>query len=168
MPSSPSANSRRMLAHTPPVPAANSVRVLVTGTSSDAHTWNLVFLQRFIAEVGHKVVNLGPCVPESLLVETCLRLRPDLVVMSSVNGHGVADGLRAISAIRAVPVLASLPVVIGGKLTTTGALSPAQLGQLAVAGFDAVFDDSALAPFRLLLTGPAGSLDDIRRSVKSA
>jgi methylaspartate mutase sigma subunit len=166
MPSS--ANSRRVLAHTPPVPAANSVRVLVTGTSSDAHTWNLIFLQKYIAEAGHEVVNLGPCVPESLLVETCRRLRPDLVVVSSVNGHGVLDGLRAIAAIRAVPVLASLPVIIGGKLTTTGALSTAQLGQLAAAGFDAVFNDTDLAPFRLLLTGAAGSLHGTRRLATSA
>jgi hypothetical protein len=55
-----------------------SSSVLLTGTASDAHTWNLVFLQKYIAEAGHEVVNLGPCVPESLLVDTCLRLRPDL------------------------------------------------------------------------------------------
>jgi methylmalonyl-CoA mutase cobalamin-binding subunit len=157
-----------MVVHPPLVPAASAARVLVTGTLSDAHTWNLIFLQKYIAEAGHEVVNLGPCVPESLLVESCLRLRPDLIVMSSVNGHGVPDGLRAIAAIRAVPVLTSLPVIIGGKLTTTGALSTAQLGQLAAAGFDAVFNDTALAPFRILLTGAAGSLDGIRRIATSA
>jgi methylaspartate mutase sigma subunit len=164
----PSSASSAMPEQPAPASSARPLGVLVTGTASDAHTWNLVFLQKYLAEAGYQVVNLGPCVPESLLVETCLRLRPELVVMSSVNGHGVADGLRAIAAIRAVPVLVRLPVVIGGKLTTTGALSPAQRDQLVAAGFDAVFDDGGLASFRLLLTGAAGSLDGIRHVLTPA
>lgn len=157
-----------MTVHTAPVLAARSLKVLLTGVSSDAHTWNLIFLQKYIEEAGHQVVNLGPCVPAHLLVETSLQYRPDLVVVSSVNGHGMTDGLRAIAALRAVPWLAGLPVIIGGKLTTSGTLSAAQFGQLAVAGFDAVFDDTSLVDFRALLTSGRGSRDGIRSITASA
>lgn len=115
--------------------------MVLSGVASDAHTWNLVFLQLLLEELGHRVVNLGPCVPESLLVEQCARRRPDLVVLSSVNGHGFQDGLRAIAALRARPELADTPTVIGGKLSTTGVADGTLSRRLMVAGFDAVFED---------------------------
>ncbi|MGQ4416103.1 methylaspartate mutase, partial [Streptomyces sp. SAS_269] len=34
--------------------------VVVSSLASDAHTWNLVFLQLLIEESGFDVVNLGP------------------------------------------------------------------------------------------------------------
>jgi methylaspartate mutase sigma subunit len=136
----------------PRLTARPALRVLVTGVSSDAHTWNLVFLQKYVEEAGHHVLNLGPCVPDDLLVESCLRYGPDLVVLSSVNGHGLTDGLSAIRALRSSAPLAATTVVIGGKLTTSGELTGAQAAQLADAGFDAVFDDGSLAPFKSLLT----------------
>lgn len=118
-------------------------RVVVSSTSSDAHTWNLVFLELLITHYGHVVHNLGPCVPVAHLVEECILRRPALLVLSSVNGHGVTDGINAIRAIRAAHALANLPVVIGGKLTTTGDLSDVVRNRMLDAGFDAV------------LTGPA-------------
>lgn len=123
--------------------------VVVSGTASDSHTWNLVYLQLLLEEMGHRVVNLGPCVPADLLAVECAGRRPDLVVLSSVNGHGYQDGVRAAAALRAVPVLAGTPVVIGGKLGTAGR-EPAGARALRAAGVDAVFDDEAagLAPFR--------------------
>ena len=44
-------------------PTREQPTVLLTGASSDAHTWNLVFLQLLIAEHGFRVTNLGPAVP---------------------------------------------------------------------------------------------------------
>ncbi|WP_329101686.1 cobalamin-dependent protein [Micromonospora sp. NBC_01699] len=119
-------------------PAAARGTVIVSGLVSDAHTWNLVFLQLLLEEQGYRVVNLGPCVPEQLLVDECARLAPTLVVLSSVNGHGYADGLRAIAALRAAPELAGLPVVIGGKLGVSDDDS-GRARELAEAGFDSVF-----------------------------
>ncbi|MFC7615767.1 cobalamin B12-binding domain-containing protein [Actinokineospora soli] len=87
----------------------------MAGTASDAHTWNLVFLELYCGERGHDVVNLGPCVPPELLVDECLRVRPRLVVISTVNGHGLVDGQRAVEALRARPELADTPIVIGGS-----------------------------------------------------
>jgi methylaspartate mutase sigma subunit len=117
--------------------------VVVSSVASDSHTWNLVFLQLALEELGHRVVNLGACVPDDLLVAECLRRRPDLVVISTVNGHGLRDGTRLIGRVRACPELATTPVVIGGKLGIDGSGGRATRDQLRAAGYDAVFEDSA-------------------------
>ncbi|MFD6892864.1 cobalamin B12-binding domain-containing protein [Streptomyces sp. NPDC059957] len=124
-------------------------RVLVSSVSSDSHTWNLVFLQLLLEEMGHEVVNVGSCVPDELLIEECRRVRPDLVVVSSVNGHGALDGARAIRRLRDEPDLQDLRIVIGGKLGVRGAEAGTYGPELMAAGFDAVFEDAAgVAEFR--------------------
>jgi methylaspartate mutase sigma subunit len=133
--------------------------VIVSTVASDAHTWNLVLLQLQLEQLGYVVVNLGPCVPDDELVAECVRHLPALLVISSVNGHGWADGHRVIRKLRARPELADVPMVIGGKLgvsaeSTVGADGVGTLGEgtvgegtdaraaaLLVAGFDAVFPD---------------------------
>ncbi|MER6030766.1 cobalamin-dependent protein [Streptomyces sp. NPDC001851] len=125
--------------------------VVVTSMASDSHTWNLVFLQLLLEELGYDVVNLGPCVPDDLLVSRCAALRPAFVVVSSVNGHGHQDGLRVIGAFRSHPDLAATPVAIGGKLGVAGQDS-ARARELRAAGFDEVFEEetdpaTALAAF---------------------
>jgi methylaspartate mutase sigma subunit len=124
-------------------PAGGGLSVVVTSVASDSHTWNLVFLQLTLEELGHRVVNLGACVPDDLLVTECLRLRPDLVVVSSVNGHGFFDGTRLIRRIRERPELAATPVVIGGKLGIAGPGGRDTREQLRTAGYDAVFEEGA-------------------------
>lgn len=143
--------------------------VVVSGTASDAHTWNLVYLQLLIEEFGYQVANLGPCVPVELLLAECVRLRPALVVVSSVNGHGGHDGAHLIRRLRALDDTARLPVVIGGKLGISDEDGVARARELMSAGFDAVFEDSATAVAGLrkvlqsvatahpLLTGSTGS-----------
>jgi methylaspartate mutase sigma subunit len=123
--------------------------VVVSGVASDAHTWNLVFLQLMIEELGYEVVNLGPCVPAELLVAECEQHQPALVVISSVNGHGYQDGMRLIDAVRSSPELVATPVVIGGKLGVAGELDEGSAARLVSAGFDAVFEDGAktIVPF---------------------
>jgi methylaspartate mutase sigma subunit len=137
------------------IPSNTLIRrdIIVSSLSSDSHTWNLIYLQLVLEELGYRVHNLGACVPEKLLVEQCVRRRPDLLVLSSVNGHGYQDGLRAIRRLRAEPGLHGLPVVIGGKLGTAGP-DLACIEQLIEAGFDGVFEN-----------GP-GSLDSFRSFVR--
>lgn len=117
-------------------------RCVVSSTSSDSHTWNLIFLQLLLEETGYQVTNLGSCVPDQLLVDECRLDRPDLLVLSSVNGHGFHDGLRVVGQLRKEPDLEGLPIVIGGKLGIDGADQGAAR-QLLAAGFDAVYQDSA-------------------------
>ncbi|HET9137748.1 cobalamin B12-binding domain-containing protein [Actinophytocola sp.] len=115
---------------------------VVTSLSSDAHTWNLVYLQLLLEELGCLVTNLGGCTPDETILCECVTRRPDLVVVSSLNGHGCRDGLRLIGAIRACPESAAVPVVIGGKLDVAGGGDGRNAGRLLAAGFDAVFEDT--------------------------
>ncbi|KJK55206.1 cobalamin B12-binding domain-containing protein [Saccharothrix sp. ST-888] len=136
-----------------PAVAAREATVIVAGGTSDSHTWNLVFLQLLLEEMGFEVVNLGPCVPAELLIAESLARRPALLVVSSVNGHGYQDGIRMISKLRERAELRAIPAVIGGKLGISGAQSAEQLADLVNAGYDAVFDDGAegIASFQRLL-----------------
>jgi methylaspartate mutase sigma subunit len=118
---------------------ATGHRVLLSTTSSDSHTWNLMFLQLLLEECGFEVVNLGPCVPDALLVETARSCRPSAIVVSTVNGHGRIDGARVVRAVRRDSQIAQLPMVIGGKLGIEGPSSDDEVSRLLDAGFDAVF-----------------------------
>ena len=89
---------------------------LVCTVPSDAHIWNLVYLQKLLTEHGATVRNLGCCTPVDDVVAGCLSEPPDLLVVSSVNGdghHGTRVLLRALAE-HGVDV----PIVVGGKLTT--------------------------------------------------
>ena len=123
----------------PLTPPATGHRILLSTTSSDSHTWNLMFLQLLLEERGHEVVNLGPCVPDDLLVETARSCRPSAIVISTVNGHGRIDGARVAQAVRQDPQTAQLPMMIGGKLGIEGTSSDDEVSRLLEAGFDAVF-----------------------------
>lgn len=123
-----------------PAQPETSLDVVVTSMASDSHSWNLVFLELLLRELGHRVTNLGPCVPDDVLIEHCGRTKPDLVVVSTVNGHGFPDGMRLIRALRAE--LPALPVVIGGKLGIRAVDNAQFVEHLLAAGFDAVFEDS--------------------------
>jgi methylaspartate mutase sigma subunit len=117
--------------------------VVLTTLSSDAHTWNLVYLQLLLEELGWRVTNLGACPPDDVVVKECVERHPDLVVVSSLNGHGIQDGVRLINALRARPELGDTPVVIGGRLDVTGGADGRTSERLLAAGFDAVFENVA-------------------------
>jgi methylaspartate mutase sigma subunit len=124
------------------------LRAVVSSTKSDSHTWNLIYIELVLRELGHHVTNLGACVPEALLVGECRSLRPDLAVISTVNGHGLSDGSDIAAAVRAEPELAGMPLVIGGLLTTSGSVRPDGVALLLAQGFDAVFDDGDIGVFQ--------------------
>ncbi|WP_019633403.1 cobalamin B12-binding domain-containing protein [Actinomadura atramentaria] len=113
--------------------------MLVTTIASDSHTWNLVYLQLLLEEMGHEVTNLGACVPVAKVVEECALDRPDLVVVSSVNGMANLEAPGLVAALRARPELRGLPVVVGGQLGTLGPGNRRYAPGLLAAGFDAVF-----------------------------
>ncbi|MFE7271050.1 cobalamin B12-binding domain-containing protein [Streptomyces sp. NPDC057623] len=129
-------------------------KILLSGVSSDAHMWNLIYLQLFIEESGHHVRNLGPCAPDELILEHCVTWRPDALVISTVNGHGHLDGVRLIRTLReAGGPLATLPAVIGGKLGIHGIGNARFHQKLLDAGFDAVFGaEAGIMEFQRYLT----------------
>lgn len=131
----------------------HALDVVVTGSSSDAHTWNLVFLQLLLEDLGHSVVNLGPCAPDELVVDSCRDLAPDLLVVSSVNGHGFNDARSLLRALRADDANGTLPVVVGGKLGIGLEGREEKVRALIEAGCDAVFDERiALASFEAFVS----------------
>lgn len=123
------------------LPPAKSKRAVIATVPSDSHMWNLVYIELVLREGGWDVNNLGACTPAELVVDTCLAQRPDLLVVSSVNGHGHIGGRKLINQIRGQPELAYLPVVIGGKLGTLGADNAVFAEPLLSAGYTAVFTE---------------------------
>ncbi|MED7930601.1 cobalamin-dependent protein [Nonomuraea sp. LP-02] len=153
----------RVLPDLNPSPRTGRPRALVSGVASDSHTWNLVFLQLVCEEEGLDVVNLGPCVPDELLVTECVDQRPDLVVISTVNGHGYREGLRVVPKLRARPELADVPIVMGGRLGVTGRREDDLADELTAAGCDGVFDRGGpedIEDFRTLAAAVAWKADD--------
>lgn len=116
-----------------------SKRAVVATVPSDSHMWNLVYIELVLQENGWEVNNLGACTPVELTVETCLAERPDMLVVTSVNGHGHIGGRKLIGQIRSQPELDYLPVVIGGKLGTLGANNSVFVEPLISSGYSAVF-----------------------------
>ncbi|MEU6540181.1 cobalamin-dependent protein [Streptomyces sp. NPDC047000] len=117
--------------------------VVLTTVASDSHTWNLTYLQVLLTELGHRVTNLGPCVPDEVIVHECCHRRPDLIVVCSVNGHGFHDGKRIVARLRSCPETREAPVVIGGSLGIGGTDGGARSRALRAAGFDEVFEGGA-------------------------
>ncbi len=134
------------------------LEVVVTSLSSDAHSWNLVYLELLLEEIGCHVVNLGPCIPDETIVRECATRHPDLVVISSLNGHALHDGMRLIRMIRNNPNLTHTPVVIGGNLDVAGGGDGRTAALLLEVGFDAVFQGAAaITAFRSLVNSLAAA-----------
>ncbi len=137
--------------------------VLLTTIPSDAHGWNLVFLQMFLEERGHRVHNLGTCVPLDLLVQRCAAEPVDLVVVSTVNGHGSLQGPEVARRLAQLEKRGRMKLVIGGKLGVDESQAHDHARELLRAGFDAVFFvPSALDDFVAFLEREIGSAESAR------
>jgi methylmalonyl-CoA mutase cobalamin-binding subunit len=118
-----------------------------------------------LEENGYQVVNLGPCVPDDLLLSAVREERPLAIIISSVNGHGYRDGLRVVQAIRRDPGIGSVPVIMGGKIGIRGSEDLPYARELLAAGCDAVFTDSGEAhalPTLLARIGALAAADGAR------
>lgn len=121
---------------------------LLTGTRSDAHSWNLIYVAEVLKEQGFDVVNLGPNAPVNSLLFQIGQFVPDIIVVSSINGHGAIEGHEIAQALTSSEY-SDIPLVIGGLLTTSPAeLTDAKTSMLS-SGFDAVFTGAeAMAEFK--------------------
>jgi methylaspartate mutase sigma subunit len=141
------------------------ISAVLTTIPSDSHCWNLVFMQMFMEENGIAVENLGICVPFDEVVARCRAGEPDLVVVSTVNGHGYLEGSELANRLAALPDRDRFGLVIGGKLGIDSSQDAAHAAALRQAGYDAVFHGhDALVDFKDYLaaaavaTASAGSL----------
>jgi methylaspartate mutase sigma subunit len=102
---------------------------------SDSHTGNLVYLHLLLEEYGFLVVNLGACTPAEEIEAAIVCHAPELVVISTVNGHGMIEGRTIVQRLRQ---LGDWPIVIGGNLGLTGD-HERHVSTLLGAGYSAVF-----------------------------
>ncbi len=111
--------------------------ILLATLPSDAHSGNLLFLERLFVEHGFSVRNLGICTPVPILLKTCVELRPSVVVVSATNGHHVVEGRLLVQHVQA-SLEADMPALaLAGNLTSPP--TNASFPQLIEAGFDDVF-----------------------------
>lgn len=121
---------------------------MVSSVPCDSHTWGLVVIELLLREHGHAVHCLGPCPPVEMIIGVCREQRPDLLVLSTTNGHAQIEGPEVVRQLRADPALSGLRIVVGGKLSCTGDHRNSAAAALREAGADAVFDEAAgLTPF---------------------
>ena len=133
---------------------------ILTTIPSDAHSWNLVFLQMFLEERGCRVVNLGTCVPFDVVEAACRAERPDLVVVATTNGHGYMEGAELARRLGGLEHRPRMKLVIGGKLGIDQEQDARYAALLQAAGYDGVFcGPAALDEFTALLeeTGARGA-----------
>lgn len=126
---------------------------LLTTIPSDAHSWNLVFMEMFLEERNWRVINLGTCVPFEQVIDVCSKEKPELVVVSTTNGHGYMEGAELAGLLRGLENRSAMKVVIGGKLGVDQSLDSQYAESLLESGFDEVFyGPSALETFAGLLS----------------
>lgn len=114
-------------------------KILITSISSDSHTWNLVYMQLLCEELGCDVVNIGNCIPHDYLIQKLHYCKPDILLISSVNGHGYIEGIEIIRKIKNYRMLRQIISVIGGKLDTQRCINSAHIQKLYDEGFNGVF-----------------------------
>lgn len=117
----------------------NKLNVILTGTPSDSHMWNLIFMELFLQENGCHVLNLGPCVPSMQIYDALEKSSYDLVVVSSVNGHLFQDAMNMIDPYSRNPSSHLPPFVVGGKIGISEKSATFQKKKLMKLGYDDVF-----------------------------
>jgi methylaspartate mutase sigma subunit len=118
---------------------------LLTTIESDSHSWNLVYMELLLKEQSFRVVNLGPCAPVPKTIAAIAEFGPDVVVVSTVNGHGYLQGKTLALSIRESFKEQTPALVIGGKLCTSE-IDARLTDELLAAGYDAVFVGSTAIP----------------------
>ena len=122
--------------------------VLITTIPSDSHTWNLMYMRLLVAEHGAAVDCLGGCVPYTHTADQVVAQKPDLVIVSTVNGHGSQQGGELLHIARDRLGASTPPFVIGGQIAVETARYPVAAEALIRAGYERVFyRESAIPAF---------------------
>lgn len=105
------------------MPRPSIRKVVLATTPDDSHLWNLAGVQLELEERGFSVTNLGPCTPVALLSDTLAVIEPELLVISSINGHGGISIVQMLRDLTSILLLTETRVVAGGLLCTDQARS---------------------------------------------
>lgn len=117
------------------------MKAIVCTVPSDSHSWNLVFMDLYLREKGFETKNLGVCTSAEDLVICVRDFHPDMVVISSINGHAYLEAPQIIDRLRESGLFGSSYIVIGGKIGVKGDENIEYREFLLRYGFDAVFID---------------------------
>ena len=151
-------------------------RLAIVATSpDDSHAWNLVGVQLMLEQRGFRVVNLGPCTPTAELAEQIRDRRPALVVISTVNGHGLMSLPPMLDLLDLYQARGLSRIVVGGLLTTRRTLTSNETASLRAGGIDGIFTgadawerfDAYLADASLGEAGRARAPNDASRPTRS-
>jgi methylaspartate mutase sigma subunit len=112
---------------------------ILASTPDDSHQWNLHGVEMELKERNIDVINLGPLTSCKVIAETVRDRRPDLLVVSTVNGHGVHSMMEVLRALEEYQVKRSIRIVIGGLLTTDPEDAKTAKSTLMSAGCSGVF-----------------------------
>lgn len=122
-----------------PAPSPVRSKVLIVTTPSDVHSWNLVYLSLVARDAGMDSLVVGPATSYPEVSEAVESYGPDLVLVSSINGHGEFEAPGVLQAVRAVKAN-RVPVIIGGTLGVSPSGAPRRQAALTAAGFWGVFE----------------------------
>ena len=130
------------------------MKAIIGTIPSDSHSWNLVFMQMLLQEENIDAQVLGICTPYEAYARAIQTHRPQLIVVSSINGHGFSQGQDIPAFIRGQAREPLPPIVIGGKLVTGNDFDRSKEQALLRAGFDKVYwSDSSITEFIAYVRG---------------
>ncbi len=126
--------------------------VVVATTPDDSHSWNMHGVELELIDRGLRVLNLGPCTPIRLVAETLRDFRPQLLVITTVNGHGAASMPELMAELAKFQLLKSTSVIVGGILTVDVATASEAEKSINALGCSGVFTgDDAWRRFDLIV-----------------
>jgi methylmalonyl-CoA mutase C-terminal domain/subunit len=107
-------------------------KILITKVGTDAHDMGLTVVERWLADGGHEVVNLGLYNTPERIAETAATAGADIVGLSFLGGEPVFLAGRVLEQLREAG-LGEVKLVAGGVLT------PAMVEELRALGVAATF-----------------------------
>lgn len=97
-------------------PPGRPRRVLLAVPETDCHIVVNKLLEWHLLQHGCAVRNLGVCTPTQEIAAAAREFAPDAIVLSTQNGHALAD-LASLPAAMEAAGVAGVPVYLGGHLS---------------------------------------------------
>jgi methylaspartate mutase sigma subunit len=138
------------------------LRVVIGVPGDDVHVAAIRLAERLLEAVGYEVVDLGVMVPVAEIVDACRACSPSAVVLSSSNGHAIANA--GTMPRRLAEAGLHVPVFIGGRLVVGRQDWQETLRRFQGLGFSGVFAPWIALPegvrdiSRALLSLPPGEV----------
>lgn len=92
------------------------MKAIVTSLRSGSPERDLLAFQSLLEGQGAEVVNLGNGIPVDAIVKACQSVRPDLLVVSSLDRDGAPEARELLEVFDRESSKDRLPVVVGGRL----------------------------------------------------